>query len=92
MSKHKIIMYQKHLAYLDNDLVEAFDKHCSVVNFAAWVRKKAKEDFNLTITAGYDLTLLDNLVVRNYYTDKADWLREKMRTAIRSAKDNKQTT
>lgn len=29
---------------------------------------------------------LDEIVVKNYYRDKAEWLREKMRNAIRAKK------
>lgn len=85
MGKTKILMYQKHVAYIDNDLMADFDEYSPVVNFSGWVREQAKKDFGLNITNKYELEMLDNLVLRNHYTDKADWLREKMRFAIKNS-------
>lgn len=82
----KIIMYRSHLAYIDPVLMAAFDHHCAVVNFSAWIRQQAQQDFGLVITNKEDLLALDEAVTEHYYSDKTEWLREKMRSAIHSSK------
>lgn len=79
----KILMYKKHIAYLDGDLLQAFEHHCKVVNFSAWIREQAHLDFGIRITGADDLEWLDEAVQDNFYTDKTEWLREKMRDAVR---------
>lgn len=78
----KITMYRTHLAYIDRSFMQAFDRHCRVVNFAAWIRQQAEEDFGLVITDAEDLVQLSELVTAYYYSNKTEWLRDKMRTAI----------
>lgn len=85
VKKTKISMYQTHVAYIDRDLIQAFDELVAVPNFSAWIRKQAKEDFDLVITSRYELSLLDEVVREHYYTDKTEWLREKMRNAIKGS-------
>lgn len=87
MGKKKILMYQTHIAYITNELMIDFDEYHPVINFSAWIRAQAEKDFDLRISSKMHLDLLDNLVVHNHYQDKAEWLREKMRLAIKSAKE-----
>lgn len=82
VKKTKILMYQTHVAYIDRDLIQAFDELVGVPNFSAWIRKQARLDFDLEITSAYGLSLLDEKVRECYYSDKTEWLREKMRNAI----------
>ena len=82
--KTKIVMYRTHVAYIDREFLQEFDLHCGVVNFSAWIRKQALQDLNLTITNKEDLLILDDLVLNYYYIDKSEWLRDKMRIAIRT--------
>lgn len=78
----KITMYRTHLAYIDRPFLQAFDQHCQVVNFAAWIRQQAEEDFGLVMTNADDLMQLSALVTARYYSDKTEWLRDKMRIAL----------
>lgn len=78
----KIIMYQRAIAYIDDDLMFAFDNAGKVINFSAWIRQQAHLDFNLTINGATDIDLLDQCVVARFYKDKSEWLREKMRIHI----------
>jgi len=66
-------------------LIQAFDSECPVPNFSAWIREQTKIDFDLVITSEYRLSLLDDKVREPFYMDKTEWLREKMRNAIRGA-------
>lgn len=79
-------MYTRHVAYIDKNLIGEFDNKCPVPNFSAWIREQAKQDFGLTITSEYGLSLLDEKVREHFYLDKTEWLREKMRNAIAIAK------
>lgn len=78
-------MYQTHIAYIDLELLSAFDSACAVPNFSAWIREQARRDFDLIITSQYELSLLDEYVREHYYLDKTEWLREKLRVAIRES-------
>lgn len=78
-------MYQTHIAYIDLELLSAFDSACTVPNFSAWIREQARRDFGLIITSQYELSLLDEYVREHYYLDKTEWLREKLRVAIRES-------
>lgn len=79
----KLIMYQKAIAYLEDEMMYEFDKNCGVVNFAAWVRQKAKEDFDLEITSADDIEKLSAVCQSNWYKDKSEWLRNKIREEIK---------
>ena len=76
-------MYQKAIAYLEDEMMYMFDKWCGVVNFAAWVRQKAKEDFDLEITSAVDIEKLDAICQMHWYKDKSEWLRNKIREEIK---------
>lgn len=84
--KTKILMYGCHIAYIETRLLRAFDGKCPVMNFSAWIREKAHEDFGLTITNAQDIRELDTYVSEHFYADKTDWLRDKLRTAIKLSK------
>lgn len=79
-------MHGRSIADIDTSLMREFDRICQVVNFAAWIREKAFEDFRIMLTSSEAVSKLDEIVVKNYYRDKAEWLREKMRNAIRARK------
>lgn len=86
----KIIMFGRSIADIDKSLMQDFDITCQVVNFAAWIREKAYEDFGLRLVSSEAINRLDEIVVENHYRDKAEWLREKMREAIRAKRPMKQ--
>jgi hypothetical protein len=78
-TKNKVILYGRHFAYIDSDFMESFLRFCKVSNFASWLRKQAKRDFDLEISDENSISQLDKLVAQHYYSDKTEWLREKMR-------------
>lgn len=79
----RIRLYGEHLGYISSNLYDSFLRACNILDYASWVKSKAYDDFDLYITNKESIEELKKYVVKNYYEDIADWLREKMRKEIR---------
>lgn len=78
----KIIMYQKSIVNLDDKLVACFDYCCPVLNFSAWIREQAYNQFGIMVHDSSGIIKLDEVVQYHLYRDKSEWIREKMRNSI----------
>lgn len=80
--KMRIRLYGEHLGYIGYSLYYSFLRICNIVDYSFWVKLKANEEFGVHLVSKESINELKELVVKNYYEDTADWLREKMREEI----------
>lgn len=79
----KINLNQAHFAYVDDSLLKAFRAYSQVVNLSKFIKKSFYDDFGFIIKSNEDNPTVDEIVKANFYQDKSEWLREKMRDEIR---------
>ena len=89
-SRIKIRLYGVHLAYVSQELLEAFDKYCPQANFSGWIKEKIYMDFGVLIGHPDQLENLDEMVKELYYDNVAEGIREKMRTDILNSEGYKE--
>lgn len=82
--KIKIKIFNTHFAWIYEYLLNTFDHKTGIKNRTEWIYRCAKEDFNFTFLSKEDIERFDIVVRLNNYIDKTDWLREKMRLAIKN--------
>ena len=75
-------MFGRHFAWIQQDLLDTFDRLCPYENRTKWIKYQAIRQFNFLLNEKSDLIVFDKIVRDSYYLDKTDWLREKMRQEI----------
>lgn len=82
--RKKIKLFQEHFAYLDSDFLLTFEKMTSTINIISFIKEQVYLDFGFYLESVEDLKKLDKMLEKNYYKDKSEWLREKMRDKMKS--------
>ena len=90
VKKVKVIMFQKHIAYVNHELTLLFRTRLHIVNFTSWVQQQANACFGIALTGPNDLELLREAVEANFYDDIGDWLQDRMRHALQENNANSQ--
>lgn len=88
MGKKKIKIFQKHFANIDDRLLYEFHHKTGIINIISFIKKSVFLDFEIYLTSEKDLETLDKYLADNFYKDKSEWLREKMRLEIKKHKDD----
>lgn len=83
MNKKKIIIYGKHFAEIDQNFYLHFIKMTDIKNFNGWIREQVLIDFHINIKSSTDIEKIDELLLKNYYHNKREWLTEKMRNKMK---------
>lgn len=82
--RKKITLYHKHFANIDTDFLYYFEQNTGIINMNTFIRESVYIDFYLYLEDAEDLKNLDILLIKNHYKDKTEWLREKMRNALKA--------
>ena len=77
--KIRIRLYGQHLAYINSFLYFSFVQKCEVLDYSSWIKKMAKNDFDILIVGEGSIDELKAKVLDNYFEDIGDWLRQRMR-------------
>ena len=81
----KILMYGKHIAWIDSEMLEklnvVINNNNKTVN--EWIKKQCENDFSISLNSKQAVDLLDYKVKEHLYKDKSEWLRAKIREAIK---------
>ena len=83
MGNKKIKIFQKHFANIDDRLLYEFHHKTGIINIISFIKKSVFLDFEIYLTSEKDLETLDKYLADNFYKDKSEWLREKMRLEIK---------
>lgn len=83
----KINMYGKHICSINENFIKTLRDELKVTNYSLWIREQANLDFNLNITNTKDIDTLKNIVSINLYDNLGDWVRDKIRIAIKNEKN-----
>lgn len=86
MKKKKIIIFGKHFANIDSDFYQRFEEVSKINNFTSWIKEQVLYDFGIDIKCSTDIELIDKKLSEMYYQDKREWLAEKMRNILNTAK------
>lgn len=73
-------------AWIDKDLNEKLKEAIGKDNRVNFIKKSAKKQFGVSLESYNDLLKFDEIIKKNYYQDRADWLREICRDRIRRNK------
>ena len=81
----KIVMYGKHIAWLDNEMLEKFNIiiNKDSKNIYQWIKEECKNDFSISLDNKEMIDILDSEVKKHLYKDKAEWIRTKIREEIK---------
>lgn len=83
--RKKIKLFQEHFAYLDADFIRAFENRTSIINIISFIKEQVYLDFGFYLECKEDVEKLDIVLEENFYKDKTEWLREKMRNRMKNA-------
>lgn len=86
--KVKIKIFNTHFAWIHEYLLNTFDRKTGIKNRTEWIFTCARADFDFFFKSKEDIERFDIVVRLNNYLDKTDWLREKMRLAIKNVEGN----
>lgn len=89
MTRIKIKVNQCHFAYINSDLLKAFNAYAGVINMTSFIKESFYNEFGFLIRNAEDIETVDVILKDNFYTDKAEWLREIMRNKIKERRGDK---
>lgn len=81
--KKKIKIFEVHFAWVSEGLLQAFTRITGIKRKPDWIKSCVFDDFGLELNSKEDIPKLDFLLRKGLYEDKAEWLKEKMRTEIK---------
>lgn len=86
----KITMFSTHFAWLEENMLKALD--CALekenkvrskeVTRSEWIKRECKLHLNLEIKSKKDLKYMDEVLSKLFYSNKAEWLRERIRKKV----------
>lgn len=86
----KIVIFNTHFAWIDNQMIEKLDEYLKVqsklrqeeLNRSMWVREECEEHLNIKVNSKEDVKKINERLKELYYSNKAEWLRERIRQRI----------
>lgn len=84
--KMKIKLFETHFAWVNESLLQTFTEKTGIKRRSQWIKDVVKEDFGITLSSPSDIPKLDMIVRSQFYEDKGEWLRERMRKEIRKSR------
>lgn len=86
----RIRLFGQHLAYISKNLYYKFLRECNILDYSVWIKELAYKEYRIKLKDEDTINLLKGKVVDNDYEDIGDWLREKMRKAMKKARNLKE--
>lgn len=85
----KIIMYQTHFAWLEVGMLKELDDHIknlkgSKISRTAWIKKECYKHLGVKLESKESLEKMDESLKSFHYSNKAEWLKERIRININS--------
>lgn len=83
MERKKIMIFEKHFAYVSNELYELFMQKSKVKDMTDFIKKECYKDFDIVLEDLDDLLELKESIKENQlYNSPSDWLRDKIRETM----------
>lgn len=79
----KINLYNKHFAHISKTLFQRLEDKKGKIDISSYIKKKAKNDFGITIKSIEDVDRLSEIIEDNFYANTSEWLKEKIRNDLR---------
>ena len=83
MTTKKIKLFQKHFANIDEHMLQEFHIRTGIINIISFIKQSAYTDFEIYLSHESDMIDFEKALKENFYKDKSEWLREKIRDEIR---------
>lgn len=87
MATKKIKLFQKHFANIDEYMLHEFHIRTGNINIISFIKQSAYNDFEIYLSHESDMIDLEKKLKDNFYKDKSEWLREKIRDEIRKYRE-----
>lgn len=85
-SEIKVKILGSHFAWILPNMWNDLGKKVGLRNRTTWLLKKCEEEFGIYLETNDDVSKLEAILYENYYKDKADWLRDKIREELKGGK------
>jgi len=82
----KIKIFQQPFANIDDDFFKKFTLLTGEINIISFIKKSAFEDFDLYLNTSESLDKFDYYLEDNFYKNRSEWLKEKMRHKMKECK------
>ena len=85
--KKRIFMFGTHFAWVEPELKDSVKLKYGI---QSWIKQSCEDDFGITLESKDDIILLDKIIKeQKMYSDKGEWVREKMRRRIEELENKK---
>lgn len=92
MEKKKIVIYNKHFARIDEEVLIKLEEHLDSISDSTgekisiidWIKEECEDHLGCSLSSKEDIETISKVVKENHYLSKAEWLRERIRITINS--------
>lgn len=84
----RIYMLKCHFASVPDELMEEFKKYKKEA-LLKWIKKEIYNDYHIDIKIKEDIDIFRNLLIKDYYENISEWVKEKMRNYLILQKQDK---
>lgn len=88
MTTKKIKLFQKHFANIDEHMLHEFHMRTGNINIISFIKQSIYNDFDIYLDSEGDMIEFEKKLKEDFYKDKSEWLREKIRNEIRRCKED----
>lgn len=88
MATKKIKLFQKHFANIDEHMLHEFHMRTGNINIISFIKQSIYNDFDIYLDSEGDMIEFEKKLKEDFYKDKSEWLREKIRNEIRRCKED----
>ena len=85
--KVRVFINGIHLAVLDRDLVIEFRHRFQIINFVAWAKQQAYDEYDIELEGPNDVAALRTAVKAEHYGNIGNWLTSIMRSELAAKKE-----
>ncbi|OUQ13880.1 hypothetical protein B5E87_04700 [Massilimicrobiota sp. An142] len=86
MATKKIKLFQRHFANIEECMLQEFHIRTGIINIISFIKQSAYNDFEIYLSHESDMIDFEKALKENFYKDKSEWLREKIRDEIKNCK------
>lgn len=86
MATKKIKLFQRHFANIEECMLQEFHIRTGIINIISFIKQSAYNDFEIYLSHESDIIDFEKALKENFYKDKSEWLREKIRDEIKNCK------
>ena len=83
MATKKIKLFQRHFANIEECMLQEFHIRTGIINIISFIKQSAYNDFEIYLSHESDMIDFEKALKENFYKDKSEWLREKIRDEIK---------